>query len=310
VGDESRKIAVILNPASAGGRTGRSWPKIEQALHESVDGFAVFRTEQRDHATALTRDALKDGFDHIVSVGGDGTHHEVVNGFFNDDAPINAAARMSILPAGTGSDLGRMLGLKSPMAGIPLINGGHVQAVDVGRVTFKQHDGSSGLRYFLNIADFGAGGATVERVNRGNRRLGPKLSYLIAVIQTVLTFRSPQVHITVDGQELDLKCMNCIVAKGQYYGGGIHVAPAARLDSGVFEVFVIKDLSAFTAIRNLPRFYNGSFVDMKDLVLRYQATHLTAQSDERVLIDLDGEAPGMLPLEIKLLPGALNLVVG
>jgi YegS/Rv2252/BmrU family lipid kinase len=309
VGASPQRVACIVNPHSAAGKTERQWPTLELALASHVDVGAVYKTQGRGHATELTAEALRAGYETIVSVGGDGTHHEVVNGFFNNGEAINPNAALAIMPCGTGSDMARMLGIHSTTKAIAAIAGGKTQRADLGRAQFTLFDGAQATRLFVNVADFGAGGAVAERIDQGPKWLGGKLAYLWAVLYTVLTYRSPLVRIRINGDHLEGKFLNIIMAKGAYYGGGIHVAPEARLDSGVFEVFVLKDMSIATALWYLPRFYNGTFVAVEALVSRYQATSIMADSNERVVLDLDGEAPGQLPVTADLIPGALNLIV-
>ena len=149
-----------------------------------------------------------------------------------------------------------------------------------------------------------------ERVNRTTKVFGGFVSFLLGVLTTLATFRSPLLTLEIDSERITQRCLNVIVANGRYYGGGIHVAPDARMDSGRFEVFVLNDMGVFRAVANLPRFYGGAIKDRPDLVRCYTASRIVAQADERVLLNLDGEQPGQLPVTIDLVPAALDLVVG
>jgi YegS/Rv2252/BmrU family lipid kinase len=304
------KIAVIMNPQSANGDTGRRWPQLRPAIEGIIGPFDPLITEKPGHAADLTRQALKDGCDRIVSVGGDGTHHEVLNGFFEDYLPINPEATLVIMPQGTGSDLARLLGLSRDSDPLRLLNGEHVVRADVGRVTFTvPKGGGTSARYFVNIADFGAGGAVADRVNRHSKALGGFASFLWAIIKTVLTYRPPVIRLQVDGLFVEQKCMDVIVANGQYYGGGIHVAPEAKLNSGKFEVFAIGKITLLDFVRHIGDFYRGDLKKVKKLVKCFSASRIVAHSEERVLVNLDGEIPGELPAAIEILPSALKLVV-
>jgi len=233
-----------------------------------------------------------------------------LNGFFDGYLPINPAASLAIYPHGTGSDLARTLGVLNAADAMNLLNGGHTMTVDVGRVTYTPADGGGQqVRYFINVADFGMGGAVVECVNGGSKRLGPFLTFLLALIRTLATYRNPLVRLQIDGELLEQRTANVIVANGKYYGGGIHVAREARMDSGAFEVYVLGDIGFWKAIANLPRLYSGSYVKRADLVRRFTAHRVVAQSSDRVLLNLDGEQPGMLPAAIEVLPAAMRLVV-
>jgi YegS/Rv2252/BmrU family lipid kinase len=305
-----KQVAVIVNPRSANGRTGKHWPKLERKFREVLPEFTVYTTERQWHAADLTRHALKSGCDRIVSVGGDGTHHEVVNGFFDGNLPVNPSASLAIYPHGTGSDLARTLGILNASSALHLLSGSRTMLVDVGRATFVlASTGDQAERYFINVADFGMGGAVAERVNRGSKRMGPFLTFLFGLLRTLATFRNPLVQLQIDDVFLEQRTVNVIIANGRYYGGGIHVARDARMDSGAFEVYVLGNIGFWKAIVNLPKLYSGSYVKRPDLVRCYTARRVSAQSSERVLLNLDGEQPGLLPATIEVLPSALQLVV-
>ncbi len=307
--DPTSRVAVIVNPRAANGRAGEAWPELEKRFRERLPRFDAFITERPWHAATLTRNALRSGCTRIVSVGGDGTHHEVLNGFFDDYLPVNPAASLAIYPHGTGSDLARTLDLRDRSDALAHLNSAHTTKVDIGRVTFSPSDeGRQQVQYFLNVADFGIGGAVVERVNRESKFFGPFLTFLGAALRALATFHNPLVRLQIDDEILEQRTVNVIIANGRYYGGGIHVARDARLNSGTFEVYVLGDIGFWKAVVNLPRFYTGSYVKRADLVRRFSATRVVADSSERVLLNLDGEQPGILPATIELLPSALQLV--
>lgn len=305
----SSKAAVVLNPFAANGKAGKRWAAIEPRIRNVIGDYTLLRTERPWHAAELVRQALRDGVELIVSVGGDGTHHEVVNGFFDGYMTINPAARLAVFPQGTGSDFVRTLGLRKPEAALDVLAKGHTEMVDLGRVTYSLPVNGTGVRYFLNVADFGVGGAVASRTQTQTKRFGSFATFLYAVIRTLLTFSSPYVRMQIDGELVEQKTLNVIIANGQFYGGGIHVAREARLTGGHFEVYVINDLSVITALVNLRHFYSGKYVELEHLVRRFTARRLVAQSSERVLLDLDGEQPGQLPCEVDILPAALRVVV-
>src|SRR5690606_7047964 len=122
---------IVVNPRSANGRTGRDWPGIEGRVRDAYAPETVLHTEYAGHATVLVRELLDEGYTQIASVGGDGTHHEVVNGFFRGGEAINPAARMAIVPQGTGSDLARSFGLRSVEDALAALREGQVTEIDV-----------------------------------------------------------------------------------------------------------------------------------------------------------------------------------
>ncbi|MCC6694223.1 MAG: diacylglycerol kinase family lipid kinase [Candidatus Hydrogenedentes bacterium] len=296
-----------MNPKSANGRTGKAWPRLEPRIRAVLGDYTLLVTERPWHAAELTRRALHEGHGRVVSVGGDGTHHEVLNGFFDGYLPINPEASLAIFPHGTGSDLARTLGVSREEDALAVLEQHVIRHVDIGRATFTLPGGSTDVRYFINVADFGLGGVVVANVNGSSKRLGPFLTFLLALLRSLVTFENPQVRLQIDGEHLDQKTVNVMVANGQYYGGGIHVAREAAMASGSFEVYVLGDVGFWKALWNVPRLYTGTYVDRTDLVRRFTASRVVAQSDERVLLNLDGEQPGLLPAVIEILPSALPL---
>ncbi len=304
------RVAVVVNPRSANGRTGKRWPAMGAPLREAVGAYTLLLTEAPGHATELVRQALREGHDRIISVGGDGTHNEVVNGFFEDESLINPDASLAIVPAGTGSDLARTLRLPWGVDALPYVVDGRYTRADVGRVRYTTPDGEQDVRYFINIADFGAGGEVVKRVNRTSKFFGGFLSFLWGSVSTLVSYENPEIQIEIDGVELGGRINNVMVANGQYYGGGMHVAPHARLDSRAFDVYVIGDVGKTEAVVNLPKLYRGRLLRKPDKVRYFRASRVLADSSQEVLLNLDGEQPGRLPATIQLLPSVLNVVTG
>jgi len=308
---EGDKAAVIVNPRSAHGRTGRRWPALRAAIESALPGAVFFTTEGPRHGTELTRQALRDGFNWIVSVGGDGTHFEVANGFFEDGQPLNPKAVMSILPHGTGSDLARTLGIpRNAWKALPYLHSGAVIQADLGRLTYTDAEGAEGTVYFQNTCRIGMGGEVVDRVNRSSKVLGGFFTFFLATVRALLHYRDKPMRIKVDRIEVEQAVKEVIVAKGQYDGGGMHVAPNARLDNGVFDVYIIGRVGVLDALTSLHKLYLGRLRERPDVVKYFRARHLSFTSTEEVKINTDGEMPGVLPARIDLLPGALRITAG
>ncbi|HEY1417132.1 MAG TPA: diacylglycerol kinase family protein [Myxococcaceae bacterium] len=299
-----------MNPQSAGGATGRRWPEIRAEVLRAVgDGAEHAFTERLMHAAALTAEALKSGFRRIVAVGGDGTLNEVVNGFFQDGSGAPADACLALVPRGTGGDFRRTFGLNGSLRESCQRLAGEVRPLDVGRVHFTRPDGSPGTRYFVNVASFGVSGKVDQAVNSGSKALGGKVSFFIASVRTLLGWRDQRVRIRVDGgPEESLAVTTLAVANGQYFGGGMRVAPEADPSDGRFDVTIwsgyhLKDFALKSA-----SVYDGSHVRWAG-TRTLRCKRLEAASDEEVLLDVDGEQPGRLPATFELLPGALRIQV-
>lgn len=309
----SRPTFVVVNPASANGRTGRRWPELAQALRAAVGEVEAAHTERPRQAAELVRAALQAGASRVVSVGGDGTHNEVINGFFHDGRPINRDAVLSIVPTGTGGDLRRTLGLpKDAMAAIGRLGGASMR-VDAGRVTCVGADGVDAVHYFINIASFGMSGLVDKFVNESSKALGGRLSFLLGVAKASTKYKNQRVRLRLDdAAPFERTVNNIAVANGRYFGGGMKIAPDAQMGDGRFDVVVVGDLGTVEMARGLPKIYSGGHIGRPGIeVFHARVVHAEPTApDQHVLIDMDGEQPGRLPARFELLPGALCVGVG
>ncbi len=305
-----KKVCFIVNPISAAGKTGRLWPKLEQEIRRLWGNvYEVTFTERPFQAAQLTSQALRGGCPKVVSIGGDGTLNEVVNGFFDRGKLIAPEAALGILELGTGADFVKSLALP---AGVPrllhLIRDGRPEKIDVGLATFLGKNGRQQSRYFINILDFGLGGAVVERVNRSSKRLGGKIAFLKGILLTLATYKNKSIRFRLDeGPWQTQKLNNFIVANGRYFGGGLLPAPQALLDDGLFDVVLLGDVGRLEAVLNLSKLRKGTHFE-NPKVSGTRAAQIEAESIEPVFIDMDGEFVGELPAKILVLPQILPIL--
>ncbi|MEN6559789.1 MAG: diacylglycerol kinase family protein [Acidobacteriota bacterium] len=298
------KTKVIVNPASNRGRTRMRWGEIREGLKSFIREFKYEFTEKPLHATDIAREAIKDGADLVIGVGGDGTMNEIANGFYEDRRIINPEAALGIVPAGTGCDLMRSLniphGLKGALqvlADVPAVS------MDVGQVRYRTNDGREEDRLFLNIADFGLGGEVVREVTE--RRLQRKASsYIRCLVTTMARYRNKRVHIRVDGRTLpDGEYLIGAVANGRIFGKGMKVAPDARLDDGLFDSVLIRGFRFFEFCRHGWKLMNGTHVTHpKVTVVRGRTVEAWPEEGEQVLLELDGDQVGRLPATFEIIP--------
>ena len=304
-------IGFVVNPQSAGGKTGRIWPDLERELQERLDsGYCAVLTERPLHAVDLTRQLLQDGVEAVIAVGGDGTLNEVVNGFFQDGSPIRAEAILGILSLGTGADFIRTLNWpRDPSAALERLTQRRTKQIDLGKVCFTVASGKSVERYFINIADFGIGGAVVDRVNRTTKRFGGRFSFMWSIIVTLLTFKNKTITYRLDNGVWQTEVLNnFIVGNGRYFGGGLNPTPHAELDDGFFDIVTFGDFGFFEAIRNMSKLRKGEHLSHPKIHF-CRAQKISARSDEAVFLDMDGECVGQVPVDIEILPAALKIFI-
>jgi len=306
----SKKIVFVVNPNAAMGSTLREWPQIEKMAKDRLGTFQTLLTTGPGDATMLTRNALQKGAELVVCVGGDGTLNEVVNGFMEKNGPIQPEAILGFIPRGTGCDFIKTVPIPVELnRALDVIITSHTRSIDLGRLEYMDHHGHPSSRYFHNITSFGLGGEVDERVNRTTKIFGGFISFIWATLISIFIYNKKRVHLRVDnGFDQNVMIWNVVVANGQFHGGGMWVAPEARVDDGIFHVTVIGDFSLPGVFWNLPKLYNGKIVGLKK-VKTLTGKKLEASSDQQVLLDVDGEQPGRLPASIDIVPKAIQFIV-
>jgi diacylglycerol kinase (ATP) len=294
----------LVNPASAGGRTGRRWPELaHQAAAAGLTGDALF-SEHPGHLRELARDAAAGGASLLVAVGGDGTVNEVVNGLVGA-----AGTELAVIPRGTGVDFVRTFGIPTSLANAArvAVEGG-VREIDIGRVGYRSWDGSERQSYFANIASVGMSGAIAKRVNESSRGFAVKASYFLATLAVFARWQNTQVRVSVDGEIRGARMHDVIVANCRYFGAGMMICPQAEPDDGLFDVLLIGDVTKTDLITTLPKIYRGRHLPHpKAELLRGKVVSIDA--GEPLPVELDGEQPGTTPVRLEVLPRALRIRV-
>ena len=245
-----------------------------------------------------------------MCVGGDGTLNEVVTGMMDGTGPRRPGALLGVISLGTGRDFIRTSQIpRDPERALQVIAAGRSVPLDLGRISYVDHQGRQTSRYFHNVASFGLGGEVDERVSRSTRIFGGFVSFIWATLFSVLRYRKKTIRLRIDDcPEQTQAVMNVAIANGQYHGGGMWIAPEASLSDGIFHVTVIGDFSIPEVFRHLPKLYNGKLLQLEK-VRTVTGKRIEARSDERVLLDVDGEQPGVLPASLEIVPSALRILV-
>lgn len=302
------KTVVIANPHAGNGRVKKHWVEYQRSLTSVFGAAQIHLTAAPGDATLLTRQAIHEGAERIVAVGGDGTVNEVVNGFFDNEEPIGADVCLAICSAGTGGDFARSIGLLGKPF-VPAFTLATERRVDVGKASFINHTGQRVTRYFLNIASFGSSGLIVEKVNHTSKRFGARLSFFIGTLHGLLSYRNQCVRLRIDGDAgVEMLINTVAIANGRYFGGGMMIAPDAALDDASFDVIVVGDVGAPTFLHYAPRLYNGTHLNLP-FIRSFSARVVEASpvGNTPIPLELDGEQVGRLPARCENLPQALRL---
>ncbi len=302
------KTIIVANPAAASFRVGRAWPTIEAAILDSLGDCDVMMTTPEQGATACVEAALAKGAEQLVVVGGDGTLGQAINGlpFNNNPSDTGGFPRIVYLPSGTGGDFARSSGL-SGMGIREIISSGEPCAIDVGKIRF----GDEKVRYFMNETSAGASALVVEKVNQTTKKLGGRLSFAIGTLKALKEWSGRRIRVKVDDHfDEELPMTVVAVTNGRYFGGGMKIAPDARLDDGLLDVVAVKDAGVATFLRHGPKLYAGKHLNLS-LVTTVRGKRVTLESEKgtSLPVEADGESAGNLPVTVEILPGAIQLLL-
>ncbi|MEI7893659.1 MAG: diacylglycerol kinase family protein [Myxococcales bacterium] len=307
---DPRRTTIIANPAAAGGRVGARWSDIEKRLRAHLGECAFRVSRRRGDISALVRSAIDSGADTILSLGGDGTHGEVLGGIM---AASGGRVRLGILPAGTGGDFARML-VTGPAASLDDAAGALCvspsAAIDVGSIEYTDDGGQPASRYFLNLASVGISGLVDRLVNASSKRLGGHLSFLFGTARALRTYRPVEARIVVDGHSVgDYVISTVTVCNGRYAGGGMIFAPDARLADGLLDVILIRHGPLLRSLVDSRKLYYGTHVRSSRVSCwRGREVEVVPVGAELALVDIDGDSPGRAPARFRVHPGAVDLI--
>ena len=300
----SERVVFLVNPASAGGSTGKRWPEIaHRAAARGLTGDALISEGSR-HMTELAAQAVRDGAERLVVVGGDGTVNEVVNGVAQVEG-----VELAVIPRGTGWDFVRTFGIPRDIDGaIAVALEGTVREIDAGRVAYREWSGEEAHAWFANVASAGISGAIAKRANESSKALGGKVSYYWSTLAVFFGWQTGEMRVTVDDELRAGRMIDAMVANGRFLGGGMMMCPEAVPDDGVLDVLLIGDVTKRDLLFVLPKTYKGNHLPHPRLeALRGRV--ITIDADEPLPLELDGEQPGTTPVRIDVVPRALRVRV-
>jgi len=305
-----RKVHAIINPHAGYGKAGKRWPRILEYLEASGFDVTWRLTEKRWHAYDIAQEYAREGAKIIISVGGEGVMNEIVNGLFAYQGTTGEMPLLAMIPAGTGTDLSRTLHIsKDYRQAADLLKNGRVMLMDAGRMVFER-ERKTWVRYFINAADTGLGGAVARLSNSLPKILGGFLTFLLASLAALSSFRRMKLKIWVDGILIDSGLMTIVGAlNGQYFGGGMHAAPMAVVDDGVMEFLYVKDTGFFKFIgKVLAKVYTGEHLAYHKVYV-CKGRQLRVQAEKVFLAEVDGEVERASTIYLDVLPKAVRMLV-
>jgi YegS/Rv2252/BmrU family lipid kinase len=307
---------VIVNPKSASGSTRSNWAGVASDLRAHFGAFNVAFTKAPGDGIRLAKRSVETGRKFIIACGGDGTINEVVNGILETGKDVE----FGVMPSGTGGDFRRTLGMSNvAREAARELRDGKTKLIDVGKVTFINHENEQTSRYFLNVSSFGLSAAINDRVKSQSllkwlpaNAIRGKANFALSTLQEVLENDFVTVRVKMDDKpEKTLNTINFAVANSRYFGGGMMIAPDAKINDGFFDVINIGDIKTLKILLNAYKLYGGSHLDLKEVksTLAKRIEVSPVNDTETIFIETDGELPGKLPAVYEILPKALRVRV-
>jgi len=301
------KPVVIVNPRSGGGLSEKRWASVVAPITDGLGAFDTRFTESPGHARTIALEEATAGRQLVVALGGDGTISEVADGLVT----AGGRAELGIIPRGTGGDFRRSLGIENHLfEAAEHVRKTKARKVDMGRVSFVTHDGTPSSRHFINVTSLGFSSTVAKRANDTSKRLGGRVSFLSAVVRSLVDYDNAEVMVSVDGGEARrMTVLLAAVGNGRFFGGGMKICPEAILDDGHFDLVTVGYLGRLEVLAKIHRIYSGNHLSMKEVQsVRCRQLHVTAADPKgEIPVEIDGETPGRLPASFAILKGALRL---
>ena len=296
---------LIANPIAGNGKFSKRWDKIKKALKTNNIPFSFAFTKHSKHEVELVQIAIQQGFRKIISVGGDGTLHNVVNGIMTQRYTKTSNITVAVIPIGTGNDWVKTYNIpKNIEKAVDLIQQKKTVFQDIGFLELS--DGKSA--YFNNVAGLGYDGYVVNKTNK-LKRFG-SIAYLLGGIAGLFFYKNSTFKIELENETLETKCLMALFGICKYSGGGMQLTNYKNASDGLFDITVAKNLTLLDLLLNLGKLYSGKIVNHKK-VTTYTSKKLkiTPLSSDKPFIQADGELIGKGTIEVSLLEKAILFIV-
>jgi diacylglycerol kinase (ATP) len=298
------KTLLVLNPHAGKGRGQKNFPAIRELLGRQIRNMDIRVSEYAGHALQIGRDAAKSGYQRILSVGGDGTPFEIVNGLYAEGRP-GQAVELGMIPAGTGNSFLRDFSTLSWRQALDGILAGKSRKVDL--VEIKYFKESRAVRqYYLNILGVGLIADILKLTNERLKGFG-SFGYSLAVMIRLARGMRNRMLLTVDGEKMEIADSALVISNSKYTGGGMKIAPLADSGDGKADVVIFQQVDRRDILNIFSRVFKGTHITHPK-VKTFRASEVVIDSCPQELLMADGELLGRTPLRLKVLPGELTVL--
>lgn len=283
----------IINPVAGKGRGKKTAKHIERFMKEKAMSYDIRFTRCKGDGEVIAKDAIQKGYTKIIAAGGDGTIYETANGM------VGSHGVLGIIPCGTGNDLAKSLGISENIEkALNIIFEGYERSIDCGRANG---------RLFLNVASVGFDAEIVKETEMIKKYIKGPSAYVMGVFKTLLHFHDKEVWIDIDGVEMKKNIMLIAVANGRCYGGGMKIAPEARIDDGYFDICIVNKISKGKLLRLFPTIFSGKHL-LVDEVELLRGKSIKIESREKLILNMDGDIGGETPVCVEMLKNGIRVM--
>jgi diacylglycerol kinase (ATP) len=297
---------LIVNPTSGNGKSKQIWREISDELKKQHISFSFAFTDYSKHEEELVETAIKNGFTKIISVGGDGTLHHVVNGIMKQKLVKTNTIQLAVIPIGTGNDWVKTYNINAKIENSIAIIGKEKKILqDIGKLETENNT----INYFTNVAGIGYDGYVVHKL-KSLKRFGG-IAYLLSGLYGLLFYKKSIFTIEINNQKLKENCLMVVFGICKFSGGGMQFTKDVNPSDGLLDVTIAKNLTLFDMILNLPKLYNGKIVHHKK-VATYKTTSLKItpnSKSEKPFIQADGELIGTGSISVSIIEKAIQFVI-
>ncbi len=291
---------IVVNPHSGNSNFKKSWEKITYILKLKNINFSYSFTEYRKHEVILVDKAIEQGYRNIISVGGDGTLHHVVNGIMKQRYIKTSKIKLGVIPLGTGNDWIRTYNIPNSIEkSIDVILKNTTVLQDIGCITLL----NGKKEYFNNLAGTGYDGYVVKNLNY-LKKMG-SLAFLVSGLYSLFSYKKTKYKIIINNKTINEQCLMILFGICKYSGGGLRVTKDPNPKDGLLDITIVKNISFLDLLFNIPKLYNGDIIHHRK-VTNYKTRELKILDNYNSTIEADGEIIGNGSLYVTIVSNALQ----
>ncbi len=299
---------VILNPNALFEKSFTYFNSIKLKLNELKITYTSHVADSCNAGIEIVKNLCLQGERFFISVGGDGTINEVINGVFYSKVP-SEEVYIAIIPIGTGNDWARTHNYpKNYLKSIDKMHKAHFIKHDIGLVEITNNNSSIAQRYFINIAGFGFDAAVIQKMNENKSKSSSKTVYLLNLLKILFHYKAKKLEIKTSHTALTENVFTIAVGICQYNGNGMRQLPMANPIDGKFDIVIIKDISTFKVISNIKNLYKGTHLQTIKEAIALKSDSVTIKATPYCIGEVEGELLTAGDYHISIIPSAIHIM--